>query len=823
MCNRIFFSEIRLISTPIFLTFFSLVVFAISLSYTPVIAAEGESVQEITKNLEGQDVDSIVATMGDVQVRRLLIDELKKQAEQERLASGGRAEMTGIAGSIQKTRDLIMQFRASIDRLRSQQDIDLQKERPNIYQFLADSKRGTNPTQTILSVVLVFVFGLLINWVFDRYVFAAKKQIEAATLPKWSQRLTGLTFRALMDLVSIIIFVAAVIICSFLFLELNAGQRVLIASYLAAFAIVLSSNLILKFLLAPQVPGLRLLPLSDEVARYLYRWFLAVAIVISFGLFTCGIFRLAGFSEADHYVMVTMVAAVVAIMFIVMILQNKHKVVGVLTEGKPATSLQYRLARYWHHLAIFLVVLIVLFSMVQRLFLGMGSLAAVKTLLIIGLYILFDWLLRLVLKVAFGIAEQSDILDTVIETAKKGELAATVGVIQEKVDATLGDQSPTERPASQTGQEQPEASEEPPEAVELPPKVIYESRMQTVVRAGLRIALFVYMLFLGLRVWGFHFTLGESIANALFSILVTVLLCYIVWELINTKIKQKLKEEMSDDEEEMEEGGAGGSRVGTLLLLLQKFFMIVIVTMVVLVVLSSLGINIGPLIAGAGIVGLAIGFGAQTLVQDIIAGLFFLIDDAFRVGDYLEVGGIKGTVEEISIRSFKLRHPRGMLNTIPFGSIDTVTNWSRDYIITKLDFRVRYGTDVEKVRKIIKKKVYKIIAADEELGPKLLAPIKSQGVRQLDDSAMIMRVKFKTVPGDQFGIRKEVFRLLQEAFREEGVEFAHKNVTVYMPDETSEGGTTSSPQTSEKLKQAAAAAALAAEESQTETPEKPKG
>jgi small-conductance mechanosensitive channel len=213
--------------------------------------------------------------------------------------------------------------------------------------------------------------------------------------------------------------------------------------------------------------------------------------------------------------------------------------------------------------------------------------------------------------------------------------------------------------------------------------------------------------------------------------------------------------------------------------------LVVILVMAVLIVLSSLGVNIGPLIAGAGVFGLAIGFGAQTLVKDIISGVFFLMDDAFRVGDYLEVSGTKGTVEHISLRSLRLRNPRGMVNFIPFGDISLVTNLSRDYVIMKLDFRVRYDADVEKIRKIIKKKVYKVIMENPELGPKLLEPIKSQGVREMDDSAMIMRVKYKTIPGDQFAIRKEVYRLMQEAFKEEGIEFAHRNVTVYMPPETS--------------------------------------
>ena len=261
-------------------------------------------------------------------------------------------------------------------------------------------------------------------------------------------------------------------------------------------------------------------------------------------------------------------------------------------------------------------------------------------------------------------------------------------------------------------------------------------------------------------------------------------------------------------------------------MLLRKFMLVVILVMAVLIILSALGVNIGPLIAGAGVFGLAIGFGAQTLVKDIISGVFFLMDDAFRVGDYLEVSGTKGTVEHISLRSLRLRNPRGMVNFIPFGDIKLVTNLSRDYVIMKLDFRVRYDADVEKIRKIIKKKVYNVIMANPELGPKLLEPIKSQGVREMDDSAMIMRVKYKTKPGDQFAIRKEVYRLMQEAFKEEGIEFAHRNVTVYMPPESgSESSAVGADEDQQDVtkadasniqRQAAAAAALTALQAEEE-------
>jgi small-conductance mechanosensitive channel len=326
------------------------------------------------------------------------------------------------------------------------------------------------------------------------------------------------------------------------------------------------------------------------------------------------------------------------------------------------------------------------------------------------------------------------------------------------------------------------------------------------IRGFFRFFLFAFLFFISLRLWGIDISIGRMFTRSALSIVLVVLISFIFWQVFKARIDQKLREEMPDDDEEAEEGGAGGSRLGTLLVLLRKFVFAVMTVIVALIILASLGVNIGPLIAGAGVIGLAIGFGAQTLVKDIIAGVFFLIDDAFRVGDYIEVGGTKGTVEHISLRSLRLRSPKGPVHTIPFGDMGTVTNNSRDYIITKLDFRVGYDTNVDKVRKIIKK-IYKRIAKDKEMGPNLLGKIKSQGVRELEDSAMIMRVKFKTIPGQQFVIRREVLRMIQEAFRENDIRFAHRNVTVYIPPESSSD---SEDKGNEKATLAGAAAALTA-------------
>jgi small-conductance mechanosensitive channel len=322
--------------------------------------------------------------------------------------------------------------------------------------------------------------------------------------------------------------------------------------------------------------------------------------------------------------------------------------------------------------------------------------------------------------------------------------------------------------------------------------------------------------------WGIDLPLGRLFTSTALNIMGLLLLSIVVWQFTKARIDRKIREEMPDDDEEMEEGGRGGSRIGTLLVLLRKFILSVLFVIVSLIILSSLGLDIGPLIAGAGVIGLAIGFGSQTLVRDILSGVFFLIDDAFRVGDYIETGGIKGMVQHISLRSVKLRHPRGMVFTIPFGDMGAVQNFSRDYIITKLDIRVRYDADIDNIRKIIKK-IGKEFEQHEEIGPVLLSPIKSQGVREMDDSAMILRVKFKTPPGEQFVVRREVYKRIQERFREEGIEFAHRNVTVYLPPEVTgaavDGGQgEDSP--ADKALLGASAAAAAAVASQVEEAEK---
>ena len=266
---------------------------------------------------------------------------------------------------------------------------------------------------------------------------------------------------------------------------------------------------------------------------------------------------------------------------------------------------------------------------------------------------------------------------------------------------------------------------------------------------------------------------GAQLAGSLVEVFLIGVVAYGIWELLEVMANRQIAIERAtlgldgDDEKQFEgEGGQGGTRLGTVMPLVRRTDQAIISVFALLAVLGQIGVNVTPLLAGAGIIGLAVGFGAQALVKDIISGVFFLVDDAFRKGEYIDIGTVKGTVKSISIRSMQLRHHNGPLNTIPFCEIRHLTNFSRDWVMMKLPLRVTYNTDVEKLRKLVKKLGQELLQ-DDELGPKFLQPLKSQGVIQMEDSAMIIRVKFMTRPGDQWTVRNKVFARIRELFERE--------------------------------------------------------
>ena len=322
----------------------------------------------------------------------------------------------------------------------------------------------------------------------------------------------------------------------------------------------------------------------------------------------------------------------------------------------------------------------------------------------------------------------------------------------------------------------------------------FEKRSQRFVRIaqnGFRIVMVCISLYVLLNAWGvgvvsdLDATLSSNAFAAMLDIVVILITAFVFWEVVHALIARKLPDEPDEGEltgPEGDGGGAGASRAETLLPLVRSTLLVVLSVFVLLSVLHNLGIEIGPLLAGAGVVGIAVGFGAQKLVQDILSGIFFLVDDAFRRGEYIEVGDMRGTVEKISLRSMQLRHHLGAVQTIPYGEIKTVKNVSRDWVIMKLEFRLSYDADIEKVRKIIKKIGLEMMD-DPEFGKDMLAPLKSQGVMRVEESALIFRMKFTARPGGQWLVRRAAYTRVRDALSAAGISFAHREVRVRLPEE----------------------------------------
>ena len=262
----------------------------------------------------------------------------------------------------------------------------------------------------------------------------------------------------------------------------------------------------------------------------------------------------------------------------------------------------------------------------------------------------------------------------------------------------------------------------------------------------------------------------------IFSAVVILLAADFFWHIAKTVLDRKMVE-ASELGEPGTEVARRRARVRTLLPIIRNVLMIIVAVVAILMALSSLGIEIGPLIAGAGIVGVAVGFGAQTVVKDVISGVFYLLDDAFRIGEYIQSGSYKGTVESFSLRSVKLRHHRGSIYTVPFSDLGAVQNMSRDWVIEKITMTVTYDSDVEKARKIVKK-IGLELQQDPEFAASIIEPLKMQGVDEFGDFGFVLRMKLKTRPGEQFAIKRRAMMMMKKAFDENGIKIAVPTVQV---------------------------------------------
>jgi small-conductance mechanosensitive channel len=254
----------------------------------------------------------------------------------------------------------------------------------------------------------------------------------------------------------------------------------------------------------------------------------------------------------------------------------------------------------------------------------------------------------------------------------------------------------------------------------------------------------------------------------LLGVAVLALLAHGVWIAIRSVVDQRLS---SIGPINPHEPPDASSRLLTLLPLLRVTAAVTLLVILVLTSLWAIGIEITPLLAGAGVLGIALGFGAQALVRDVIAGVFFLAEDAFRVGEYIEgAGNTKGNVERITLRSVALRHHNGPLHFVPYGALGSVRNTSRDWVIDKFNLPLPIEVESETIRKMIKK-IGEEMKADPDIGPLMLEPLKGKLYR-IDPGVKIFRCKFRSPPSKQFDVRASALKRIEAALKKAGIQFA---------------------------------------------------
>ena len=263
---------------------------------------------------------------------------------------------------------------------------------------------------------------------------------------------------------------------------------------------------------------------------------------------------------------------------------------------------------------------------------------------------------------------------------------------------------------------------------------------------------------------------------------VTLFMAFVAWELFKYMTEPYMGRKTKDAAQAIADGDANAapaSRLSTMMPLMRRTAAVLIILVAVMVALQDFGINITPLIAGASVFGIAISFGSQTLVKDIVSGLFYLSDDAFRVGEYIDCGKAKGTVEGFTLRSIKLRHQNGQVHTIPFGQLGQITNFSRDWITVKFNLRFARDTDIEKLRKA-SKKIGAEMMEMPAIADQILAPFKMQGVADIAGNALVVRFKFTARPGNPAAIQREALKRMFSTFPAMGFEFAKEGANVVL-------------------------------------------
>ncbi len=571
---------------------------------------------------------------------------------------------------------------------------------------------GKHGRAQVLLLLAVFVgLGMGVEWLFGKATERTRGRLDALPLETVASRVHLVAIRFAFAVGMVVAF-ALGSVGPFLALDWPPLLREMLFGLLIAFLTLRVAIVVGRFLLAPRYERFRIVPMSTVAARFWYRRLVMFVGWFAFGWVGVGLLDTLGWSLAGRQ----LVAYVLGLGLLAIALEAVWRRPASLDESTEASSPVTR--RFGH--------------------------GALNVALSVGVVLLW------VLWVAHAMG--SFWLLLVIIT-----LPLAIGVTRRAVEHLL-------RPPGL------------PQIADGAPSVL-----AVFIERGIRAALIIGAVAVLAWGWGVdlaHFrgedTIVGRLTDGVLSAVVILLVADLLWHAMKTAIDRKLAGSADLGMPNTDEARRR-ARLRTLLPIFRNILFVAVIVLAAMMALAALGVQIGPLIAGLGVLGVAIGFGAQSLVRDVIAGIFYLLDDAFRVGEYIQSGNYKGTVEGFSFRSVRLRHQRGAVYTVPFSLLGAVQNQSRDWVIDKLMVGITYDSDIEKARKLIKQ-IGLDLAKDPEFAPLILQPLKMQGVDAFGDFAVQIRMKMMTLPGENFVIRRQALAMIKKAFDANGIKFAFPTV-----------------------------------------------
>jgi len=500
------------------------------------------------------------------------------------------------------------------------------------------------------------------------------------------------------------------------------------ALFLNAFLLIEVIKAVLRLLFANRYAGLRLVPLTGEEAAYWNAWLARLVGFIGYGLLFLVPVVHHHIAPAAGRSMTLLVLLVAFSYALAIILQNRVRVRDRLNAwGDRSTVpvirlLMTALAQSWHWLAILYLTALTVVSLVRpEDALPFMMLATGQTLFVILIGLLVGALLTQIIKRQVHIPA---------ETRRKYPL------LEERLNAYI-------------------------------PTVLKVVRL-VILAVVLALILDAWNLF-NLGSW-LRSEPGIQLVTTLISVAMILVLALLLWLGVATWIEHQLNPENGLAETP--------ARRRTLLTILRNAVAIALTVMVTMMVLAELGINIGPLLAGAGVLGLAIGFGSQKLVQDIITGVFIQLENAINTGDVVQVAGITGVAERLTIRSIGLRDLSGIYHLIPFSSVDSVSNHTRGFSYHLGEYGVAYRENTDEVI-VCLREAFAELRNHPEHGPKILEDLEVHGVTAFADSAVQVRVRIKTLPGAHWAVGREYNRLVKRHFDAAGIEIPFPHLTLY--------------------------------------------